>query len=120
MDDLEITKMCAEAMGYKVASLDPNYCGEIVRTDVAHHPGTILIERRNFYPSPYLPLHDDAQAMALVKRLELRIQEPEPMPTNDRRWCVRKIGSNAEASRNTDLNRAICLCCALMQLESKK
>lgn len=68
MSDLEITRLCAEAMGYTIVSNDPNWTDGPVRTEVAHHPGTIMIRSSRVYPHTYLPLHDDAQMAALIKK----------------------------------------------------
>ena len=48
MTDLELTKLCAEAMGIEISP-------------VRHGDGDFSL---------YDPLHDDAQAMALVKKFE--------------------------------------------------
>ena len=52
MTDLEMIKKCSERMGF-----------ECVESD-----GFIIVGR-----TTYNPLHDDAQAMALVKKFKLRI-----------------------------------------------
>lgn len=81
MDDFEMIKKCAEKMG-----LSDGWMGS--------NPAFI-----------YDPLHDDAQAMALVKKLRLMIW------TETAYWLV----SDSECedrfrSMNTDLNRAIVEC----------
>ena len=95
MTDLEITKLCAEAMG-----VDCNVIGVNLSAD------TTL----------YDPLHDDAQAMALVKKLRLRV-----LPQANGYWCVDNgeptpyaRGAYWLASAET-LNRAICECASQMQ-----
>jgi len=105
MTDLEITKLCAEAMGYK-----------IVYADQKDLPLCVELERGS---GVYFPLKDDAQAMALVKKFK---------PLMDfiyRRGYVKvwigeartKEGNYQEATvlPDDDLNRAICLCVAKMQ-----
>ena len=67
--DLEITKLCAEAMGYRNSS-------------------------------HYNPLHNDAQAMALVKKLGVAIY------IGDEDWWA-DLPEVAERIFNKDLNRAI-------------
>ena len=108
MTDLEITRLCAEAMGYTV--------------EIASRPKL----KRHLKPLPkavwgigkydrllYDPLHDDAQAMALVKKLGLDIQQfywDDPL--------VSKHDAQGELlgeARNADLNSAICECVAKMQ-----
>lgn len=112
MTDLEMTKLCAEAMGLTVVSLDPNYVDGLIKTDVALPPGTILIARHNTPPRTYFPLHDDAQAMALVKRFRVAIG-------NDRdAWFARPDHPHEEVE-NADLNRAIVECVAKMQREAR-
>ena len=103
MTDLEITRLCAEAMGYTI-------CG-------AQEPSTV------FYPHPngsavicvYNPLHDDAPAMALVKKFHLHIGKTLRTPDDLRgKWIV----SNTDkwvSEPTSDLNRAICECVAKMQ-----
>jgi len=88
MDDLEITRRCAEAMGG-------------IATELPDFPGMWLVERNDF---AYAPLHDDAQAMALVKRFDVSVHM-----TEDGYWFVTYKESS---SFSTDLNRAICLAVA--------
>ena len=97
MTDLEITKLCAEAMGITgwLTGDDPmvtNEAGEFVE--------------------PYDPLHDDAQAMALVKKFELCISSEQDR--NGKRWEAGD-GDGRVVGESKDLNRAICLCVANMQ-----
>jgi len=101
MTDLEMTKLCAEAMGM---SHDDTVIAEIkggpltLRAVPEGKRSTIV----------YDPLHDDAQAMALVKKLDLQITGS----------AVRRVGQNLwkqPYSMHADLNRAICECVAKMQ-----
>lgn len=95
MTDLEITKLCAGAMGIDALALEQ---------------GTL----------PYDPLHDDAQAMALVKKFQIVIErDPKRSdyfgvtlfpPRFDGRNQQTQVVRNAP-----DLNRAICECVAKMQ-----
>ena len=92
MTDLEITKLCAEAMGLMPVS---------------------------YYPDEnYDPLHDDAQCFALVKKFQVVIEREM---RNTREFAVtvfpsRGFGASVSSVRNsTDLNRAICECVAHMQ-----
>ena len=101
MTDLEMTKLCAEAMGLKEAShYDP-------RTPKVHEPAILYSDRGGF--EIFDPLHEDAQAMALVKKFRLTI------------GYFREIGWGATAELadvhfyGTDLNRAIVECVAKMQ-----
>lgn len=93
MTDLEINKACAEAMGIAVHD---NNRGQLWVT----HGST---DMRDF--DLYDPLHDDAQAMALVKHCKLAIS-------------VLRIGGwmvgheSIGWAENADLNRAICECVA--------
>jgi len=81
--DLEITKLCAEAMGYRNSS-------------------------------HYNPLHDDAQAMALVKRQGLHIVWQPMCPD------IWKVDDTTHVAADKDLNRAICECVAKMQASNAK
>lgn len=82
MNDLEITRLCAKAMG--------------------------TTEWR------FNPLHNDGQALALVKKCSLKIWPPH---ANDERWCVVPPAPNWNGSYTLDLNRAICECVAMMKVE---
>ena len=95
MTDLEITRLCAKAMGVRL---------------------------RPDYPTPqywawwsawslYDPLHDDAQAMALVKKLHLTLDSYSTGA------FIVGSGWNEpfQQTENSDLNRAICECVATMQ-----
>lgn len=93
MTNLEITRACAEAMGLERLAVNG---AEVV---IGMTPNRYV----------YRPLHDDAQAMALVKRFRLEVYcEPE----HDDLWLCNE--RNGEASMHADLNRAICLCVAKM------
>lgn len=80
MTDLEITKLCAEAMG-----VNPTTAERCPICSGTH--GAML----------YDPLHDDAQAMALMKKFRL--------------W----IDLDAVDAHKGDLNRVICEYVAQMQ-----
>ena len=88
MTDLEITRLCAEAM--EIIDAYPMYGG-----------------------NPYDPFHDDAQAMALVKKFLLSIDPAQPIG-----WHVAKQETkffDAAYAHEDDLNHAICECVAKMQ-----
>lgn len=103
MTDLEITRLCAEAMGFNVQSLSNMLGAQCAAMGVLKH---------DFL---FNPLHDDAQAMSLVKKFRLTIG-----PFDDEIFYASKshvlAGINAD---NRDLNRAICECCAKMMLAKK-
>jgi len=101
MTDLEIVKKCAEKMGYVWCDSDFEY-----KTAVANG-------YRPAAGSNYDPLHDDAQAMALVKKFGLIIEPDGVMPTTE--WWVQVWVSDEirwTGVANKDLNRAICECVA--------
>ena len=93
MTDLEMVKRCAEKMGISgwLTEDDPmvtNDAGEFIE--------------------PYDPLHDDAQAMALVKKLELQIitgYENGPI-VSEKHGVI--------SAQDKSLLRAICTCVARM------
>lgn len=89
MTDLEITKLCAEAMGYRFK----NSAGVWDLHDAGQN---------------FNPLHDDEQAMELVKQFHIAIGWNDPgwgaFGQHDKRWV-----------NSLDLNRAICECVARMQ-----
>ena len=102
MTDLEITRLCAEAMGvtYEVHPIR----GKILR--YWFMDGNTERE--------FNPLYNDAQAMALVKQMQLFIM-PEHEGLN---WAV-SDKSDHEIVNDDDLNRAICECVAKMQTAKK-
>ena len=89
MTDLEMIKLCWKAITGLENDLDPAYV--------------------------YDPLHDDAQAMQLVKKLGLGIS---PMAASELGWgCCWWNGDNVKSEivvQNIDLNRAIVECVAKM------
>lgn len=92
MTDLEITRLCAEAMGLH----------QVDRYRFANVHGQ---------EAEYTPLHDDAQAMALVKKFHPYI---DGLLMDD--WTVAFTnGAFSYEVRDKDLNRAICECCAKLQ-----
>ena len=101
MTDLEITRLCAEAMHEDKWG---EHKGRIAYPDYS----AVDVNETGPTMHTYDPLHDDAQAMALVKKMGLHI-EPE-----DQHWTVAPAESDAW-SESVDLNRAICKCVAKMQ-----
>jgi hypothetical protein len=101
MDDLEITKLCAEAMGLRLLHSESE---------------CVLMQSGSYYfieSGAYDPLHDDAQAMALVKRLIITIDRDHGIPTN---WCASLYRYHSVYQVfDIDLNRAICRCVCNMQ-----
>jgi len=89
MTDLEMTKLCARAIS----------------------KDALEIERSLFL---YNPLHDDAQAMALVKKFNIRLQEPLERG-QESFWTVWIYGTGGSKAKNADLNRAIVECVAKME-----
>lgn len=100
MTDLEMTKLCAEAMGF----VEPIYRWQ-EREDYLMDTASCVIA--------YDPLHDDAQAMELVKKFELQISG------GITEWAVGSREPTFSSIENMacgkNLNRAICLCVAKMQ-----
>jgi len=96
MTDLEITKLCAEAMGEPVAQKwDDN--------------SLMCVDGLRVWQ--YDPLHDDAQAMALVKKFKPMIDTYA-----DGTWLVGGGWKNDVEVEGVDLNCAVCECIAQMQL----
>ncbi|MFA7279583.1 MAG: hypothetical protein WC100_05765 [Sterolibacterium sp.] len=104
MTDLEITKLCAEAMGLDKFQWQT---GGIV---TASHLPILTLDGRIDYD----PLNDDAQAMALVKQFKLHISY-----ANDSWQVCFPFSAKSEFighhSLSADLNCAICGCVAKMQ-----
>lgn len=97
MNDLEITRLCAKAVGLN-AELD---------------------EGGNYYDAEgtsrnYWPLIRDEQAMELVKKIGLSISGPTARD-KDRAfyvWCAYEARQDGGHAQSQDLNRAICECVA--------
>lgn len=102
MTDLEITRLCAEAMGV-------DFGPELVAYTVGQQINNEQIMANRI--AAYDPLHDDAQAMALVKRFGVTI-----IPVWDAHdgtvsyW--RTTITNDSYSESFNLKRAICKCVA--------
>jgi len=94
MTDLEMTRLCAEAR-------ELDWCG------AKYSDGLHVFTGRGNYHKLYDPLHDDAQAMALVKKFAVCIT----LLANTY-WEVVSVMTTA---RSVDLNRAIVECVAKMQ-----
>ena len=88
MDDLTLTRLCAEAMGYRL-DRDGGY------SRLCQGAG---MDEPDWFEFIYNPLHDDAQAMALVKKFQLSIT------VGDKWWATPPEGQDASSD---DLNRAI-------------
>lgn len=107
MTDLEMTRLCALSMGW--------YTGKPANKVVAYEvsDSAIIAANDKGGESVYDPLHDDAQAMALVKKFSLDIEYrwtakgPKPY--------VRGTVDGWETTGHFDLNRAICEVVAKMQ-----
>ena len=107
LSDLEIVRLCAEAM-------DLCEDEQTTRSISYREEGHIWIRHEaDAIGKMYHPLHDDAQAMALVKKLELSISGPPPSGL----WDVYTRHSGAQVSAcNADLLRAICECATRVQM----
>lgn len=101
MNDLEITKLCAETMNYQVDGVAPHGSG-----------AAVWIKGMSYFI--YCPLHDDHQAMDLLVRMQLKFT---PMVTSQGKgWTVvHQESLNVEWDK--DKNRAICTLVAKMQKE---
>jgi len=109
MTDLEMTRLCAEAMGFA-------QIGETAGTIwTLCHGGKYHRDR-----IAYQPLHDDAQAMALVKKFPISI-ERDPWMEFSRHLVSIWTGKGwMHLHIDTDLNRAIVECVAKMQAAKVK
>ena len=119
MTDLEMTRLGAEAM------------------DIDLHFPASLGGRKEDYLLPHMdqngrflggywwgedgvydPLHDDAQAMALVKKFKLLVNNGVGHSSTDL-WHVQTQDDRDESVECNDLNRAIVECVAKMQAAKK-
>lgn len=96
MTDLEMLQACAVAIGHKIYHV----------THVSVHT-----EEDGYYS----PLENDAQAMALVKKIKLSVLSGE---CDDGDWMVTGGEKLGYFGKDADLNRAIVTCVAKFQ-ESK-
>ena len=107
MTDLEITRLCAEAMGIHGAFSD----WDDNRWEPPKRKHNFLIAGRlGNVDGVYDPLHDDAQSMALVKRFMLNICAFSGMAELGYQTRDRFTTFSDES-----INRAICECVAKMQ-----
>lgn len=112
MTDLEMTKLCADAISMRVQLLSP----ETGFPSCNHY----VIPQESEGSNPvWNPLEDDAQAMELVKTLNLSIINNSE--DCDTRWSVgpEAIDISPFDVDGDDLNRAIVKCAALMQARAK-
>ncbi len=107
MTDLEITRKCAEAMGYKVGT------AEEMGADDDEEEGLIFgvddISTVMRVGTPYNPLHDDAQCFAMLVKFKLSV-------CYNGGWCCVKNDDKgmliSGAFHYETLNAAICNCVA--------
>jgi hypothetical protein len=105
MTDLELTKACAEAMDIKI---------HLVAEPEFHFANCPYYEIPTLSEAPnpiYDPLHDDVQAMALVKKFRLAITPPDDVVE----WCVFDVNDDDTQTPGDDLNRAIVECVAKLK-----
>ncbi|HEX7953967.1 MAG TPA: hypothetical protein VF523_12935 [Burkholderiales bacterium] len=107
MTDLEMTKLCAEAMGIVLDGIPsaPSYFD----SDKTEN-GCIIF---------YDPIHDDAQAMALVKKFGLCIEQYAPDSASGSRVYLPGYWKRG-VKFMSNLNRAIVECVARMQAAKKE
>jgi hypothetical protein len=98
MTDLQMTARCAAAMGIEVRNNRAPF--EVREWSINHANGTCSI---------YEPLHNDEQAMALMKRFKLHCVVGD---LSHLHWMVAPHGNMPDCSTGTDLNRAIVECVA--------
>lgn len=101
LTDEQVIALCAEAMGIRLARSESTKLALIYKTPYFHN---------GMQTVAYDPLHDDAQAMALVKVMQLYII---PLPYDS--WNVHAPFGTDPIIHDGNLNRAICLCVAQMQ-----
>lgn len=107
MTDLEMTKLCAEAMSFQYnewSHLTPSKTGSGIAAWIGDDDPRIN----------YDPLHDDAQTMVLVKKFALSLAWYDSENMNV--WSASSnFRPNTERFLNPNLNRAIVECVANMQ-----
>lgn len=130
MTDYEITKICAEVMGWKhlgsvgvvlppdvkyPSEADARFKGELWCLSGSNDWWTDPEGHTVCGPCQGLPdpLNDDAQAMALVKKFQLTIGYSDGWSAG--KGEIGKEGGYCRSFHYPDLNRAICVCVAAMQ-----
>lgn len=99
--DLEITKVCALAMG-----INPRFRSGVILFVTEDRDGEAVTDI-------YDPLKDDAQAMAMVKKFGLEIFPVTDITGKQTGWSAWKDRmTQAVEGESKDLNRAICECVA--------
>ena len=114
--DIEMVRRCAEAMGIHL----------VEQTDArlpawAYKKWPDPDENGGIYD--YNPLTDDAQAMALVKKLKLHllwISEEDAARTDHAKHLGNLWSVNMGQARNADLNRAIVECVSNLHSEKMR
>ena len=115
MTDLEITRLCAEAMGTPMQLVEPQFLWPT---------GVMLAPAKGEFLVSYDPLNNDAQAFALVKKFDLAVWGHAHAAGN---WKYH-VECNYTGGREDTLglghgdthNRAICECVAKMMLANKQ
>jgi hypothetical protein len=80
-------------------------------------PGAVMLSTGNWYD----PLHDDAQAMALVKKFQVELIAPNQTYLSQwRAYTCTDDGDCVALSADIDLNRTICECVAKMQQDKQR
>ena len=123
MTDLEATRLCAEAMGLEGLHPIEKVC-PILKDGTVRSALVTKDWGDDDEAGYYDPLHDDAQAMALVKRFKLDCRNA----TYDADWASTEFewevehndGKQATFRRDKDLNRAIVMCVAAIREGSAK
>ena len=102
MTDLELVRLCAEAIEFQIVA-DSNIGPVRVQSPI--------LTTHDCEGHIYDPLHDDAQAMALVKKFPICIL----WAGADTRVSVGLVYEQGCYSQRQDMNRAICMAVAKMQ-----
>lgn len=106
MTDLEATRLCAQAMGYRLERM-----AESEKWRLRDSDGDVVagLGAGWKYLVSYDPLHDDAQAMALIKRFGVATYI-----VHGGNWTA-DMPELARSVANQSLNAAIVYCVAQMQ-----
>ena len=110
MTDLEMTKLCAEAMGEVLVNHDDE--GLWILCPREQRESWSI----NGEPcKPYHPLGDDAQAMALMKKFHIQLTKTLRTPADPFGMWIATRTDKFMSEPNHDLNRAIVECVARLQ-----
>lgn len=109
MTDLEMVRLCAEAMGLMIREVSLNAPEHTLRIEGVFGSSSY---------GDYWPLTNRAQCFELVERFHLDVTYTDPYGEEQNCWWV--SGEDLESNGSPDLSRAIVTTVARMELARKE